>query len=127
AKGYIKEGLNYVVDIDLENFFNRVNHDKLMSTLYGRIKDQRVLNLIRKYLNAGIMSNGVCVYNEGGVPQGSPLSPLLSNIVLDELDKELEARGHKFCRYADDINTYVSSPRAGGRVLNSTGTLWRRS
>jgi group II intron reverse transcriptase/maturase len=119
AHKYIKEGNKYVVDIDLENFFNTVNHDRLMTTLRLSIIDQRLLELVRKYLNAGVMSNGLCTQNERGVPQGGPLSPLLSNIVLDELDKELEARGHKFVRYADDLNTYVRSRRAGERVLAS--------
>ena len=117
AHKYIKEGFKYVVDIDLENFFNTVNHDRLMTRLRWSISDQRVLDLVRKYLNAGVMLDGVCVSSDRGVPQGGPLSPLLSNIVLDELDKELEARGHRFVRYADDVNTYVRSRRAGERVI----------
>lgn len=119
AKEYIKEGNRYVVDMDLEKFFDTVNHDILMSLLAKKIKDKRVLRLIRKYLNSGIMINGVVVKTEDGTPQGGPLSPLLSNILLDELDKELERRGHKFCRYADDCNIYVKSERSGNRVLVS--------
>src|SRR5690625_2122670 len=101
AKTYISEGNRWVVDIDLEKFFDKVNHDRLMGTLAKRIEDKRLLKLIRKYLSAGIMIGGVFTRNIQGTPQGGPLSPLLSNIVLDELDKELEGRGHKFVRYAD--------------------------
>lgn len=119
AEGYINEGYRWVVDIDLEKFFDRVNHDKLMNKLLRNIKDKRVLKLIRKYLQSGIMINGVVVSNDEGTPQGGPLSPLLSNIMLDELDKELEKRGHKFCRYADDANIYVKSKRAGERVIEN--------
>ncbi|WP_252501985.1 group II intron reverse transcriptase/maturase [Sporosarcina sp. Marseille-Q4943] len=119
AKGYIQEGNRWVVDIDLEKFFDKVNHDKLMGTLTKRIKDKRLLKLIRKYLKSGIMINGLVTTNEEGTPQGGPLSPLLSNIVLDELDKELEKRGHKFVRYADDCNIYVRSKKAGNRVMSS--------
>jgi RNA-directed DNA polymerase len=108
-----------VVDIDLEKFFDRVNHDVLMSRLARRIKDKRVLRLIRRYLQAGMMSNGLTTARREGTPQGGPLSPLLSNILLDELDKELEQRGHKFCRYADDCNIYVQSRSAGERVMKS--------
>ena len=100
-------------------FFDKVNHDILMYKLSKDIHDKRVLKLIRKYLQSGIMINGVVVTNEEGTPQGGPLSPLLSNIMLDELDKELEKRGHKFCRYADDCNIYVKSKRAGERVMNN--------
>jgi group II intron reverse transcriptase/maturase len=107
------------VDIDLEKFFDRVNHDKLMSLVARKVKDKRVLKLIRKYLESGIMLNGVKVESEEGTPQGGPLSPLLANIMLDELDKELEKRGHKFCRYADDCNIYVKSRKAGERVMES--------
>ena len=119
AKGYIAEGNRWVVDIDLEKFFDRVNHDKLMGLLAKRIEDKRLLQLIRKYLKTGIMINGVVMNSEEGTPQGGPLSPLLSNIVLDELDKELEKRGHKFVRYADDCNIYVKTPKAGNRVMKS--------
>lgn len=119
AQDYLKQGYEYVVDIDLEKFFDRINHDRLISTLTKEIKDKRVIALIRAFLNAGIMENGLFTRTEEGVPQGGPLSPLLSNIVLDELDKELEARDHKFVRYADDCNVYVKSKRAGERVMKS--------
>ena len=119
ARGYIKDGYRWVVDMDLEKFFDKVNHDRLMSTLAKRIQDKALLKLIRKYLQAGVMTNGVVSATEEGTPQGGPLSPLLSNIVLDELDKELEARGHKFVRYADDCNIYVKSKRAGERTMKS--------
>ena len=119
AESYINEGYRWVVDIDLEKFFDKVNHDILMYKLSKGIKDKRVLKLIRKYLQSGIMINGIAVSNEEGTPQGGPLSPLLSNIMLDELDKELEKRGHKFCRYADDCNIYVKSKRAGERVMEN--------
>jgi len=119
ARQYVREGRRWVVDIDLEKFFDRVNHDILMSRLARRIKDKRVLRLIRRYLQAGMMSNGLTTARREGTPQGGPLSPLLSNILLDELDKELARRGHKFCRYADDSNVYVRSRSAGERVLKS--------
>lgn len=119
AREFIAEGNRWVVDIDLEKFFDRVNHDKLMGLLAKRIEDKRLLKLIRKYLKTGIMMNGVVMNSEEGTPQGGPLSPLLSNIVLDELDKELERRGHKFVRYADDCNIYVKTPKAGNRVMKS--------
>ena len=119
ALSYISEGYEWVVDIDLEKFFDRVNHDKLMSLIARRVGDKRLLKLIRRYLESGIMINGVEVISEDGVPQGGPLSPLLSNIMLDELDKELEKRGHMFVRYADDCNIYVKSERAGQRVYES--------
>jgi RNA-directed DNA polymerase len=119
ARGYIEQGYNWTVDIDLEKFFDRVNHDKLMSLVARKVKDKRVLKLIRRYLESGIMLNGVKVKSEEGTPQGGPLSPLLANIMLDELDKELEKRGHKFCRYADDCNIYVKSQKAGERVMES--------
>jgi RNA-directed DNA polymerase len=119
AKSYIKEGYRWVVDMDLEKFFDKVNHDRLMSTLAKRIHDKPLLKLIRKYLQAGVMINGVVSSTEEGTPQGGPLSPLLSNIVLNELDKELETRGHKFVRYADDCNIYVKSKRAGERTMAS--------
>ena len=119
AQNYISEGYKWVVDMDLEKFFDRVNHDKLMSLIAGKVDDKRLLKLIRRYLESGVMINGLEVITEDGVPQGSPLSPLLSNIMLDELDKELEKRGHKFVRYADDCNVYVKSKRAGERVYQS--------
>lgn len=119
AKAYIAQGYEWVVDIDLEKCFDRINHDILMGRLAGRIADKRILRLIRWYLEAGIMVNGVVQDRYEGTPQGGPLSPLLSNILLDELDKELEQRGHKFCRYADDCNVYVRSERAGKRVMDS--------
>lgn len=119
AKEYIEGGLRWVVDIDLENFFNRVNHDKLMNLVAKKVKDKAILRMIRRYLESGIMVNGVKRDSEEGVPQGGPLSPLLSNILLDELDKELEKRGHRFVRYADDCNVYVKTKKAGIRVLTS--------
>ncbi len=117
AESYVNEGYKYVVDLDLEKFFDRVNHDILMSLLAKKIADKRVLKLIRMYLTAGVMENGVCVKTVEGTPQGGPLSPLLSNIMLNEVDQLLEGRGHKFCRYADDCNIYVKSKRAGYRVM----------
>jgi len=120
AKSYIKEGYRWVVDMDLEKFFDKVNHDRLMATLAKRIKERALLKLIRKYLQSGVMIGGVFSRTQEGTPQGGPLSPLLSNIVLDELDKELENRGHKFVRYADDCNIYVKSRRAGERTMKST-------
>lgn len=117
AKSHIADGHRWVVDMDLEKFFDRVNHDILMSRLARRIKDKRILKLIRLYLQAGIMESGVISPRSEGTPQGGPLSPLLSNVLLDELDRELELRGHKFVRYADDCNIYVRSRRAGERVL----------
>ncbi|MEK5067390.1 group II intron reverse transcriptase/maturase [Sporosarcina sp. FSL K6-1508] len=119
AKGYMQEGNRWVIDIDLEKFFDKVNHDRLMGTLSKRIEDKRLLKLIRNYLKSGIMINGIVTTNEEGTPQGGPLSPLLSNIVLDDLDKELEERGHKFVRYADDCNIYVKTKKAGNRVMGS--------
>lgn len=123
AQSFIKLGKRFVVDIDLEKFFDRVNHDMLMSRIAKHIADKRVLRIIRRFLEAGIMSNGVTVSREEGTPQGGPLSPLLSNILLDDLDKELMRRNHSFCRYADDCNTYVSSRSAANRCLKSI-TRW---
>jgi group II intron reverse transcriptase/maturase len=120
AQVYINEGYTTVVDIDLQNFFDRVNHDKLMYLLAKRILDKRVLRLIRRYLESGVMIGGLVSPSREGTPQGGPLSPLLSNVVLHELDMELEKRGHRFCRYADDCNIYVKSKRAGERVMSST-------
>jgi RNA-directed DNA polymerase len=119
AQEYAASGKRYVVDLDIEKFFDHVNHDILMSRVARVIEDKRVLRLIRRYLQAGIMIGGVETMREEGTPQGSPLSPLLSNIMLDDLDKELERRGHCFVRYADDCNIYVASPRAGERVMDS--------
>jgi len=119
ARKYAEEGHRWVVDLDLEKFFDRVNHDILMSRIARKVKDKRVLRLIRRYLQAGIMVSGLETIRTEGTPQGSPLSPLLSNIMLDDLDKELERRGHKFARYADDCNIYVKSQRAGERVKQS--------
>ena len=123
AKGYIEEGYKWVVDIDLAKYFDTVNHDKLMSLVAREIKDKRVLKLIRLYLQSGVMINGVVVETEEGCPQGGPLSPILSSIMLTELDRELEKRGHRFCRYADDCNIYVKSKRAGERVMESVTKL----
>jgi RNA-directed DNA polymerase len=119
AQQYVKEGHTWVVETDLSKFFDRVNHDILMSRIAKVIDDKPMLKLIRRYLNTGIMENGVVIPREEGVPQGSPLSPLLSNIMLTELDWELERRGLKFCRYADDCNVYVKSEKAAERVLAS--------
>ena len=119
AQRYVAEGSTIVVDLDLEKFFDRVNHDGLMARVADRITDKRVLRLIRSFLKAGVMENGLVSPVDRGTPQGGPLSPLLSNLVLDDLDRELARRGHRFCRYADDCNTYVRSRRAGGRVMAS--------
>ena len=119
AQEYVQAGNEWVVDIDLEKFFDRMNHDMLMARVAREVKDKRVLKLIRAYLNSGVMVNGVVMDTEEGTPQGGPLSPLLSNIMLDDLDKELEKRGHKFVRYADDGNIYVRTQRAGERVMGS--------
>ena len=119
AQQYIAEGHGWVVDLDLEKFFDRVNHDKLMARIAKRISDKRLLKLIRRFLQAGVMENGLVSPVDEGTPQGGPLSPLLSNIVLDELDRELERRGHRHVRYADDCNVYVRSQRAGERVMES--------
>jgi RNA-directed DNA polymerase len=119
AQKYIAEGHGWCVDFDLEKFFDRVNHDKLMGQIAKRVEDKRLLKLIRAFLNAGVMENGLVSPSVEGTPQGGPLSPLLSNLVLDELDRELERRGHRFVRYADDSNIYVRSERAGQRVMES--------
>ena len=119
AQQYIAEGYGWCVDFDLEKFFDRVNHDKLMGQVAKRVEDKRLLKLIRAFLNAGVMENGLVSPSVEGTPQGGPLSPLLSNLVLDELDRELERRGHRFVRYADDSNIYVRSERAGQRVMES--------
>ena len=119
SEEYINQGNKWVVDMDLEKFFDKVNHNILVRKLERRIKDQRLIKLIRKYLESGVLINGIKVSSEKGTPQGGPLSPLLANIMLDDLDKELEKRGHKFCRYADDCNIYVKSKRAGERVMKS--------
>lgn len=119
AREYINEGYRWVVDMDLEKFFDKVNHDILMDRLSKKIEDKRVLKLIRAYLESGIMVNGIKVNSEEGTPQGGPLSPLLANIILDEVDKELEKRGHRFCRFADDSNVYVKSRKAGLRVMQN--------
>jgi len=124
AQRYVQEGRRVVVDVDLEKFFDRVNHDVLMGKLAGRIADKRMLGLIRRYLEAGIMANGVVVERWEGTPQGGPLSPLLANVLLDEVDKELEKRGHAFVRYADDCNVYVRSRRAGERVMETLRRLY---
>jgi RNA-directed DNA polymerase len=127
AQHYITEGCGWVVDLDLEKFFDRVNHDILMGRVAKRVTDTRVLRLIRAYLNAGVLENGLVSPTDEGMPQGGPLSPLLSNLLLDDLDHELERRGHRFVRYADDCNIYVRSERAGQRVMEGvTAFLTRR-
>src|SRR3989449_6280750 len=119
AQQYIAADCSWVVDLDLEKFFDRVNHDKLMGQVAKRVEDKRLLKLIRAFLNAGVLENGLVSPSVEGTPQGGPLSPLLSNLVLDELDRELERRGHRYLRYADDCNIYVRSQRAGQRVMES--------
>jgi group II intron reverse transcriptase/maturase len=119
AKSYLEEGYGWVVDVDLEKFFDRVNHDVLMNRLAWRIRDKRLLRLVRAFLNSGIMADGVKIRSEEGTPQGGPLSPLLANLLLTDLDRELESRGLRFVRYADDCNVYVGSERAGLRVMAS--------
>ena len=126
AQRYIQEGRRWVVDVDLEEFFDRVNHDVLMGKLAKRIADKRMLRIIRRYLEAGVMANGVVMERHEGTPQGSPLSPLLANVLLDDVDKELERRGHAFVRYADDCNVYVRSKRAGERVRETLRRLYAR-
>lgn len=125
AKQYIEEGYQWVVDLDIEKFFDRINHDMLMARLARKVKDKRILKLIRLYLQSGVMVNGVKMSTGEGTPQGGPLSPLLANILLDDLDKELEKRGHRFVRYADDSNIYLKSKRAGQRVMKSITTFLR--
>jgi RNA-directed DNA polymerase len=124
AQRYVQEGRRIVVDVDLEQFFDRVNHDVLMGKLASRIGDRRVLRLIRRYLEAGILVEGLATERHEGTPQGGPLSPLLANVLLDEVDKELEKRGHAFVRYADDCNVYVRSKRAGERVMELLRRLY---
>ena len=119
AQRYVREGYDYVVDTDIEKFFDRVNHDLLMERIARKVKDKRLLKLIRAYLTAGVLEGGLVSPRGEGTPQGGPLSPLLSNILLDELDKELERRGHRYVRYADDCNIYVKTQRAGERVMES--------
>jgi len=127
ARRYVSEGYTIVVDIDIEKFFDRVNHDILMSRLARWIGDKRLLRLVRRFLESGMMQEGVCIQREEGTPQGGPLSPLLANLLLDDLDKELERRGHRFVRYADDGNIYVQTHKAGERVMQSViGFLERR-
>jgi group II intron reverse transcriptase/maturase len=126
AQRYIQGGRRWVVDVDLESFFDRVNHDVLMGRLARRIADRRLLGIIRRYLEAGVMVNGVVTERYMGTPQGGPLSPLLANVLLDEVDKELEGRGHAFVRYADDCNVYVRSKRAGERVMETLRRLYAK-
>jgi RNA-directed DNA polymerase len=124
AQRFIQEGRSWVVDVDLERFFDRVNHDVLMGRLAKRVKDKRLLGLIRRCLEAGMMADGVVMERHEGTPQGGPLSPLLANVLLDEVDRELEERGHAFARYADDCNVYVRSRRAGERVMEALKRLY---
>ena len=126
ARAFVQKGKRYVVDMDLEQFFDRVNHDILMDRLAKRIPDKRVLRLIRRYLESGVMLDGVVVSRHEGTPQGGPLSPLLANVLLDEVDRHLEARGHTFVRYADDCNVYVGSRRAGLRVMAGLRRVYAR-
>lgn len=126
AQRYVQDGCCWVVDIDLERFFDRVNHDVLMGRLAKKIGDKRMLGLIRRYLDAGMMANGVVMERNEGTPQGGPLSPLLANVLLDEVDRELERRGHAFVRYADDCNVYVRSRRAGERVMRAMRKMYAK-
>jgi group II intron reverse transcriptase/maturase len=127
AQRYIQDGRRWVVDVDLEQFFDRVNHDVLMGRLAKRIGDRCVLGLIRRYLGAGVLANGLATERHEGTPQGGPLSPLLANVLLDEVDKELEKREHTFVRYADDCNVYVRSRRAGERVMGTAPAALRKA
>jgi group II intron reverse transcriptase/maturase len=126
AQSYVQEGRRWAVDVDLEKFFDRVNHDVLMGRMAKRIQDKRLLKLIRRYLEAGIMADGVTMERHEGTPQGGPLSPLLANVLLDEVDKELERRGLRFVRYADDCNVYVQSKRAGARAMETLRRLYAK-
>lgn len=126
AQRYVQSGRRWVVDVDLEKFFDRVNHDVLMGRLARRVADARVMKLIRRYLEAGIMADGIVLERYEGTPQGGPLSPLLANVLLDEVDRELERRGHRFVRYADDCNVYVKSRRAGERVMQGLIALYAK-
>src|SRR5262249_29207086 len=126
AQRHIAEGRRWVVDIDLEKFFDRVNHDRLVGRIMQRESDRTLIHLIRAFLTSGVMIEGLVSPTDEGTPQGGPLSPLLSNLVLDELDKELEKRGHKFVRYADDCNIYVRSERAGHRVMEGVSDFITR-
>jgi len=126
AQRYLQSGRRWVVDVDLEKFFDRVNHDVLMSRLERRIGDRRLLRVIRRYLEAGVLADGVVVERHEGTPQGGPLSPLLANVLLDEIDRKLERSGHAFVRYADDCNVYVRSKRAGERVMERLRKLFAR-
>jgi len=126
ARANVQAGYAWVVDVDLEKFFDRVNHDILMDRMAKRIEDKRVLRLIRRYLQAGVMADGVCIARDMGTPQGGPLSPLLANVLLDEVDRELERRGHHFVRYADDCNVYVKTRRSGERVMQGLHTLYAK-
>ncbi len=127
AQSYLTEGYEWVVDIDVEKFFDHVNHDALMARVGRVVTDRRVKRLIHWYLISGVMVEGVVMASDEGTPQGGPLSPLLSNIMLDDLDKELERRGHRFVRYADDCNIYVRSARAGERVMNGSSSSSKRN
>jgi group II intron reverse transcriptase/maturase len=126
AQRYVQSGRRWVVDVDLEKFFDRVNHDVLMGRLAKRVEDKRLLRIIRRYLEAGVMANGVVVERHEGTPQGGPLSPLLANVLLDEVDRKLERNGHRFVRYADDCNIYVKSKRAGERVMSRLVRLYAK-
>jgi RNA-directed DNA polymerase len=126
AQRYVQSGRRWVVDVDLEKFFDRVSHDVLMGRLAKRLEDKRLLRIIRRYLEAGVMANGLVVERHEGTPQGGPLSPLLANVLLDEVDRKLERSGHRFVRYADDCNVYVKSKRAGERVMSRMVRLYAK-